>query len=458
MQKNMTTGSPFKLLINFTIPTFIGNIFQQFYLMADTLIVSRLMGVDALAAVGAVTGYSFMVTGFAQGLTMGFTAILGQRFGAGDEKAMKETYVNSTILSILISIVVGIIFTIFSMPLLNLINTPENIIEMSNSYIVVIYIFLIFNVLYNFYSGVLRAMGDSRSPLIFMIISAVLNIILDIVSIVNFHLGVMGAALATVFSQGVAALFSYIYIRKHYPQFICSKKDIKFDWGLSKRLLSVGMPGALQYSVTAISVIIVQIALNGFGSDVVAAYSCASKIESIVEQFYPSLGLAISAYAAQNLGKGEFKRIRDGFKIAVVLDIIVSIIGIGLCYLIAYPTTVLFITDTPQNASIIENSVMYVKTISYFFIPLGSIFIFRTGSQGLGSGKIPMLSAFLELTARISTAFTLTKIFGFMGICLSNATSWMSSGFIIPFFCFHYIKKLEEKSTKKEDLAYVNNK
>lgn len=458
MQKNMTTGSPFKLLINFTIPTFIGNIFQQFYLMADTLIVSRLMGVDALAAVGAVTGYSFMVTGFAQGLTMGFTAILGQRFGAGDRKAMKKTYVNSTFLSILVSVVVGAIFTLLSMPLLRLINTPENIIEMSNSYIVVIYIFLIFNVLYNFYSGVLRAMGDSRSPLIFMIISAVLNIILDVVSIVNLHLGVAGAALATVFSQGVAALLSFIYIRKHYPEFICTKEDLVFDWELSKKLLSVGMPGALQYSVTAISVIIVQIALNGFGSDVVAAYSCASKIESIVEQFYPSLGLAISAYAAQNLGKGEFKRIRDGFKIAVILDVAVSIIGIGLCYLIAYPTTVLFITDTPSNALIIENSVMYVKTISYFFIPLGSIFIFRTGSQGLGSGKIPMLSAFLELTARISTAFTLTKVFGFMGICLSNATSWIASGFVIPFFCFRYISKLEEKSTKSEHLAYVNTK
>ncbi len=454
MQKNMTEGSPLKLLLGFTIPTFIGNLFQQFYLMADTLIVSRLLGVEALAAVGAVTGYSFMVTGIAQGLTMGFTAILAQRFGSGDEEAMKRTYTNGTILSIAVSIIIGLIFTLLSMPLLRLINTPENIIEIANDYIIIIYIFLICNVLYNYYSGVLRAFGDSKSPLIFMVISAILNIILDIVSIIYFGWGVAGAAAATVFSQGVAALLSYIYIKRNYPQFKCTKEDWKIDKRLSITLLSIGLPGALQYSVTAISVIIVQMALNGLGSDLVAAYSCASKIETAITQFYPALGLAISTYASQNLGKCEFDRIREGFKIAVILDCIVSVIGIGVCYLIAYPTTVLFIENTPENALIIENSVKYVRTISYFFIPLGSIFIFRTGTQGLGSGKIPLLSAFLELTARLSTAFSLTKLFGFMGICLSNATSWISSGCVLPFVYLYYIKKIQKKHMENGELNY----
>ncbi len=454
----MTSGSPLKLLLGFTVPTFIGNIFQQLYLMADTLIVSRLLGVEALAAVGAVTGYSFMVTGFAQGLTMGFTAILSQRFGAGDERGMKKAYVNGTILSIAISVIVGIVFTLLSMPLLRLINTPENIIEMSNSYIVIVYLFLICNVLYNFYAGVLRGMGDSKSPLIFMIISAILNIILDIVSILYFGWGVMGASIATVFSQGVAALLSYIFIRKNYPEFKCTREEWKFDWTVSRQLLAVGMPGAIQYCVTAISVIIVQMAINGFGSDLVAAYSCASKIENIVTQFFPALGFAISAYASQNLGAGEYKRIREGFKIAVILDVIVSAIGLGLCYLVAYPFTVLFIENTPQNAEIINYSVKYVQLIGYFFIPLGSIFIFRTGCQGLGSGKIPMLSAGLELCARLSTAFTLTRAFGFMGICLSNATSWISSGCILPFVYLHFIKKIEEKAVKNEQLSYIPDK
>lgn len=454
MQKNMTEGSPLKLLLGFTVPTFIGNLFQQFYLMTDTLIVSRLLGVEALAAVGAVTGYSFMVTGIAQGLTMGFTAILAQRFGAEDEEAMKKTYTNGTILSISFSLILGLVFALLSMPLLRLINTPENIIDLANDYIIVVYIFLICNVLYNYYSGVLRALGDSKSPLIFMVISAVLNIVLDIVSIIYFGWGVAGAAAATVFSQGVAALLSYIYIKKNYPQFKCTKSEWKLDKHLSKTLLAIGLPGALQYSVTAISVIIVQMALNGLGSDLVAAYSCASKIENAVTQFFPALGLAISTYASQNLGKCEFKRIREGFKIAVILDVIVSILAIGLCYLIAYPTTILFIENIPENAEIINNSVSYVRMISYFFIPLGSIFIFRTGTQGLGSGKIPMLSALLELTARLSTAFSLTRLFGFTGICLSNATSWMASGFILPFVYLAYIKKIEAKHNKSGELTY----
>ncbi len=434
--------------MGFTLPTFLGNIFQQLYLMADTVIVSRLLGVDALAAVGSVSGYSFMVTGFAQGLTMGFTAIIAQRYGAGDERGMRKAYTNGTILSLVISVIVALLFAIFSMPLLRLIKTPENIIGMANDYIIIIYIFLISSVMYNFYAGVSRSLGDSKSPLVFMIFSAVLNIVLDIVSIIYFGWGVAGAAAATVFSQAVAALLSFIYIRKKYTQFRCTKEEWKFNRPLSRTLLSVGMPGALQYSVTAISVIIVQIALNLFGSDTVAAYSCANKIETIVTQFYPALGLAISAYASQNLGAGKIDRIRKGFAISVWIDVIYSVFGLIMCYLLAAPCTYIFIDNVPENASIIEESVLYVKTMGWFFIPLGSIFIFRTGCQGLGSGRIPMLSALIELTARISTAFSLSYLFGFFGICLSNATSWISAGCILPFVYLKYIRSIEKKMQK----------
>lgn len=458
MQNNMTKGNPFSLIIGFTLPTFLGNIFQQLYLMADTLIVSRLLGVEALAAVGSVSGYSFMVTGFAQGLTMGFTAIIAQRYGAGDERGMRKAYTNGTILSLVLSLVVAAIFSIFSYPLLRLINTPENIIDMANDYIILIYIFLICSVMYNFYAGVLRSLGDSKSPLVFMIISAILNIVLDIVSIIYFGWGVAGAAAATVFSQGVAALLSFIYIRKRYPQFNSSRKEWKFDPALSRTLLSIGMPGALQYSVTAISVIIVQIALNGFGSDSVAAYSCANKIETIVSQFYPSLGLAISSYASQNLGAGKIDRIRKGFRLSVYIDIVYSVFGLVMCNLLAAPCTYIFIDNVPENAAIIEQSVLYVRTMGWFFIPLGSIFIFRTGCQGLGSGKIPMLSALIELTARISTAFSLTYLFGFFGICLSNATSWICAGSILPVVYLRYIKSIERKHEKSLSLSTNNGK
>ena len=456
MQMNMTKGNPLKLLLSFVLPTFIGNIFQQLYLMADTLIVSRLLGVDALAAVGSISGYSFMVTGFAQGLTMGFTAIIGQRFGAEDEKGMRKAYTNGTILSVLISVIVSLVFTLLSRSLLELINTPANIIEMANDYISVIYIFLIGTVMYNFYAGVLRSMGDSKSPLVFMIISAFLNIVLDIVSIIYFNLGVKGAALATVFSQGISALLCLIYIKRKYPRFKSTKEEWKFDKTLAKNLLGVGMPGALQFSITAISVIIMQIALNGFGSDTVAAYSVANKIENIATQFYPALGMAISSYASQNLGAGKIDRIKKGFNTAFLINVVYSIFGLALCTLLAKPCTYIFIDNIPENKAIVDQSVLYVRTMGFFFIPLGSIFVYRTGCQGLGSGKIPLLSAFIELFARLTTAFTLTHIFGFFGICLSNATSWILAGVILPFVYMHYIKTLDEKMKKNDSIRDIS--
>lgn len=448
MQKNMTTGSPFRLISGFVLPIFFGNIFQQLYLMSDTLIVSRLLGVEALAAVGSVSPFSYMVVGAAQGLTMGFTAILSQRFGAGDNKGMRKVYAMSTLLSVVISFLLSIIFVFLARPMLEMVNTPSNIIDMAVEYISIIYIFLIFQVLYNLYAGVLRSLGDSKSPLIFMIVSAVLNIILDIVAIAVFRMGVRGAALATVFSQGISALLSFIYIKKKFTILKPSKEEMKYDKSLSKVLLKVGLPGAFQYSITAISCILVQASLNNFGSDSVAAYSVANKIENMVSQFYPALGIGISTFAGQNLGAGELKRVRKGFRVSVYMNIAYSILALIVCRYLAEPMTNIFVDRSTSSPVVIEQSVLYVTTMSYFFIPLGMIFIFRTGCQGLGSGKIPMLSAIIELIARSLTAFSLPMFFGFFGICLSNAVSWMSAGFTLPVVYLTFMRKLEKSHSE----------
>lgn len=443
MQKNMTSGSPLSLMVGFVIPIFVGNLFQQLYLMSDTLIVSRLLGVEALAAVGSVSPFSYMVVGFAQGLTMGFTAILSQRFGAGDNEGMRKVYAMSTLLSVLISFLLSIVFTFMSRPMLKLVNTPDNILDMAVEYIAIIYIFLIFQVLYNLYAGVLRSLGDSKSPLVFMIISAITNIILDIIAIAVFHMGVGGAALATVFSQGLSALLSFIYIKKKFTILTPSKEEKKYDRSLSKVLLKVGLPGAFQYSITAISCILVQASLNNFGSDSVAAYSVANKIENMVTQFYPALGIGISTFAGQNLGAGKLKRVRKGFRVSVYLNIAYSIFALIICQSFASPMSKLFIDSNTSSPVVIEESILYVTTMSLFFIPLGFIFIFRTGCQGLGSGKIPMISAIIELVARTCTAFSLPYFFGFLGICYSNAVSWISAGFILPIVYLAFMKKLE---------------
>ena len=443
MQKNMTSASPLSLMVGFVIPIFVGNLFQQLYLMSDTLIVSRLLGVEALAAVGSVSPFSYMVVGFAQGLTMGFTAILSQRFGAGDNEGMRKVYAMSTLLSVLISFLLSIVFTFLSRPMLKLVNTPDNILDMAVEYISIIYIFLIFQVLYNLYAGVLRSLGDSKSPLVFMIISAITNIILDIIAIAVFHMGVGGAALATVFSQGLSAILSFIYIKKKFTILTPSKEEKKYDRSLSKVLLKVGLPGAFQYSITAISCILVQASLNNFGSDSVAAYSVANKIENMVTQFYPALGIGISTFAGQNLGAGKLKRVRKGFRVSVYLNIAYSIFALIICQFFASPMSKLFIDSNTSSPVVIEESILYVTTMSLFFIPLGFIFIFRTGCQGLGSGKIPMISAIIELVARTCTAFSLPYFFGFLGICYSNAVSWISAGFILPIVYLAFMKKLE---------------
>lgn len=443
MQKNMTSGSPLSLMVGFVIPIFVGNLFQQLYLMSDTLIVSRLLGVEALAAVGSVGPFSYMVVGFAQGLTMGFTAILSQRFGAGDNEGMRKVYAMSTLLSVLISFLLSIVFTFLARPMLKLVNTPDNILDMAVEYISIIYIFLIFQVLYNLYAGVLRSLGDSKSPLVFMIISAITNIILDIIAIAVFHMGVGGAALATVFSQGLSALLSFIYIKKRFTILTPSKEEKKYDRSLSKVLLKVALPGAFQYSITAISCILVQASLNNFGSDSVAAYSVANKIENMVTQFYPALGIGISTFAGQNLGAGKLKRVRKGFRVSVYLNIAYSIFALIICQFFASPMSKLFIDSNTSSPVVIEESILYVTTMSLFFIPLGFIFIFRTGCQGLGSGKIPMISAIIELVARTCTAFSLPYFFGFLGICYSNAVSWISAGFLLPIVYLAFMKKLE---------------
>ena len=293
----MTVGSPLKLLLGFTIPLFLGNLFQQVYSMVDTIVVGRFVGVDALAALGSVGGFAFMVVGFSIGLGNGFAVIVSQAFGAKDERLMKKSFAMSLILSLIIGSIISIVFALFSKILLKLVNTPANILDMANDYIFVIYIGLLTNIYYNLFASILRAVGDSKSPVLFLVISSILNVILDLALVLIIPLGCTGVALATVISQGISAIICYFYINKKLPILRPEKAHFKLDSHLIVKLLRIGLPGAIQFSVCAIGVSIVQIAINSFGSDIVAAYSVGNKIENIVTQFFPALGMAISKYA-----------------------------------------------------------------------------------------------------------------------------------------------------------------
>lgn len=445
MDKNMTKGNPFILLLTFSLPLFAGNLFQQVYSMVDTVIVGRFVGVDALAALGAVNGFSFMVVGFAQGLGCGFAVLVSQCYGARDYDRMRRAYAMSILASVVTGIIVSVLFFAFSMPLLEAVRTPSNIIGMANDYISIIYIGLLASIFYNLFSSILRAVGDSRSPLLFLLISSVLNVVLDLFFVLVIPLACAGVAIATILSQAISAVISYFYIKKKLPLFRFRKGDFRLDLNLVKILMKIGLPGAVQFSVCALGVIIVQIAINDFGSDIVAAYSIGTKIETIMSQMFTALGMAISTFAGQNLGAGDYGRIRQGFRSCFALIVIWSAISYVLSLFITEPLAYIFIDAETASQTVIDNAIIYVDVVIKFFIPLGMIFLFRTGCQGLGSGAIPMISSITELAARAIAAFTLPIWFGYLGVCYASPAAWICAAVILPFCYLVQMKGIKKK-------------
>ena len=322
MEKDMTVGNPAKIIWNFTLPVVTGNIFQQFYNMVDTVIVGKFVGTNALAAVGATGTICFLILGFLMGLTAGFTVLTSQRFGAGDMGGMRKTVGSAAVLSLIISIIMTIVSMAGMKPLLKLMNTPEDIFYDAYMYIMIICAGIFAQVLYNLLAGILRALGNSKTPLYFLLFSAVLNILLDLLLIVVFHLGAPGAAYATVIAQGVSGVLCLIYIIRKVPLLRLEKSDFRPNLYLIRTQLALGFPMALQFSITAVGTMMVQSALNILGSIHVAAFTAASKVEQVISQMYVALGTTMATYAAQNIGAGKVKRIHQGFMAATVISFV----------------------------------------------------------------------------------------------------------------------------------------
>ncbi|MGL5381002.1 MATE family efflux transporter [Clostridium sp.] len=444
MTKDMTTGSPVKLILTFSIPLLIGNIFQQFYSMVDTIIVGRFLGVQALAAVGATGSLSFLVIGFIIGLTGGFSVLVAQRFGANDDEGLKKAVANSIILSAIMTVIITVLSVLLAKPLLTLMNTPADIINDATSYIKIIYGGSVAAIFYNMISSILRSVGDSKTPLYFLIISSILNIILDIVFIVNFSMGVAGAAYATVVSQGLSAILCLIYVYKKFPILKLEKKHWKIKKSYISRQLRIGIPMALQFSITAMGVMVLQAALNIFGSTVIAAYTAASKVEQLLMQPSITFGVTMATYSAQNLGAGKIHRIKEGVKKCTIICIVTSIIASIIMILFGGSFTKLFLSDS--DPSVIAYARQYLNTVSLFFIPLGLIFIYRNTLQGIGESFIPMMAGVAELVARAIVAFTLPALIGFTGICLAGPFAWLAAA--IPLGIAYFIKINKIKTDK----------
>ena len=449
MTNDMTKGNPLKIFIFFSIPLLIGNVFQQLYSMVDTIIVGRFVGVEALAAVGSTGSMFFLVNGMILGLTSGFGVLVAQKFGAKDDVAIKKAVASNIILTLVLTVFITIIALLVKNPLLRMMNTPDNIFDDASTYITIIFAGIITQALYNMAAGILRALGDSKTPLYFLMVSSIVNVILDLVFIINFKMGVSGAAYATNIAQGFSAVLCLIYSYKKFQVLRLKKEDFKVELSYYIKHLKVGVPMGLQFSVTAVGIIIVQSAINVFGSTVIASYTASSKVLQLVMQPATSFGVTIANYAGQNLGAGRFDRIKSGMKIMNKVSIITSLLaGLVLIFLGKYFVR-LFIEN--PTAEIFTYSQLVFNYSAVFFIPLGFIFVYRNVLQGMGESFMPMMAGVLELIARSIVAFTLPKYIGFTGICLSDPVAWISASVFLMITYYKKMKKIEIEN--KEGIA-----
>lgn len=436
LQKDMTTGNPGKRILDFTIPIFIGNVFQQFYSMADTVIVGKFVGTKALAAVGSTGTISFLIIGFVLGMTAGFTVLTAQKFGAGDMDAMRQTVGSAAVLSVVMSVILTVIGMAGMKPLLTFMHTPADIFADAYAYIMIICAGIFAQMLYNLLASILRALGNSKIPLYFLTFAALLNILLDLVFIIVFRMGASGAAYATVISQGVSGFLCLIYIMKKVPILHLKKDDWKPKRYLLWTQLGIGFPMALQYSITAIGTMMVQTSLNLLGSVQVAAFTAACKIEQVVTQAYVAMGTTMATYCAQNMGAGKVKRIRQGFKAATIMGSIYSIVVAVLIMTVGKYMTYLFLSgDVTEIMNLVD---VYLKCVGVFFIPLAIVNLYRNGIQGMGYGLLPMMAGVAELFGRGVVAVIAANYKSYVGVCLASPAAWVMAGGLL-IIMYYYI-------------------
>ena len=446
MERDMTVGKPGKIILNFTIPIFIGNIFQQLYSMVDTVIVGKFVGNEALAAVGSCGTLMFLILGFLMGLTAGFTVVTAQHFGAGNMRAMRQSVASASVLSAVISVLMTVLSMSFMKQILHLMHTPEDIYGEAYSYIMIICGGIVAQVLYNLLASILRALGNSKIPLYFLILAALLNIVLDLVFIIVFHLGAAGAAWATVISQGISGILCLFYIIKAVPELYLKREDWHMNWNLAGWQMKIGLPMAFQYSITAIGTIMVQTALNTLGSLAVASFAAATKIEQVVTQAYGAMGTTMATYCAQNTGAKKIDRVRQGFRSATIMGSIYAVVTGAVLILGGKYLTILFVKDNlTQVMGMVD---IYLRCVSIMFIPLLVVNVYRNGIQGMGFGLLPMMAGIAELIGRGVMAIISGKIGSYTGACMASPAAWILAGGLLLVMYFYIMKKYERQKAK----------
>lgn len=439
--KNMTSGNPAKLIILFALPLMLGNVFQQFYTMVDTIVVGQVVGVEALAALGAAEWLVWLVLGLISGMTQGFSILVSQYYGAQDWNGVKKAIARSYILTAVLSIVVLGLSQLVIYRLLVFLNTPENVIRMSEIYLRILFFGIPIIGAYNIFASVLRALGNSRSPLIAMIVASGINVGLDLLFVAVFHWGVAGAALATVIAQGFSAVYCLMVLRKVKEAQI-RKEDMQVQRGLDQKLFQLGAPLAFQNLVISVGGLAVQYVVNGFGFLFVAGFTATNKLYGLLELAAVSYGYAMTTYVGQNLGAKEYKRIHRGVHSGAVMAVLTSIVISLVMIFAGKPLLSLFISaEAAEAAQVLEIAYKYLFIMAVFLWVLYLLHVYRSAIQGLGNTVIPMLSGGAEFLMRISVALLLPLVIGQDGIYYAEICAWTGAAVLLIISYYVIMKK-----------------
>lgn len=423
---DMTVGSPVKHILLFALPALVGNIFQQIYNIADSIIVGRFVGPDALAAVGASASITFLFFALCNGIGGGGGIVASQYYGAGDDKMVKNCIVNTGAIMLAVPVFFGTVGYIISPALLRLLSTPADILPDAIMYIRYMCIGLLFVSLYNYLSSMLRALGDSRSPLYFLILSTILNVILDIVFVYNFKMGIKGAAIATIIAQFTATLTCGIYAYKINPYFRLTKDDFVLSAQTSYKVIRLGVPMSLQFALISISSMAVQRVVNAYGTVVIAAFTATNRIEQLIHQPYTTLGTSLATYSGQNYGAKNYDRVYTGYKKGLLIMAVITGIMMLVMQFFGGAITSLFVTDE----RVVALGAMGLRITSLFYLALGLIYVVRGVLTGVGDAFFALFNGIVEVIGRFTLPILMTKYMGMgeTGIWVSAGVVWIVSG------------------------------
>lgn len=427
--KDLTTGSPFRLILGFAVPLLFGMLFQQFYSMVDTIIVGRALGSGALAAVGSTGSVNFMIIGFCMGVCNGFAIPVAQMFGARDYRVLRKYVTNSALLSAIFAVIMTAATCIFCRQILIWMDTPGDIIEDAYSYIFIIFAGIPVIYLYNLLSAIIRSLGDSKSPLIFLGISSVLNILLDLLLVMP--MGVAGTAVATVVAQGISGILCLFYMKKKFDILRFEKEDWKLEKRYVIRLCGMGIPMGLQYSITAIGSVVLQTAVNSLGSLAVASVTAASRISQFFCCMFDALGSTMATFAGQNIGAKKLERVDAGIRTSAMIGTVYSLLAFAVLFFFGKNISLLFVDST--ETEIISNAHQMLIVNALFYVAVMFVNVVRFAIQGMGYSKLAILAGVCEMIARSVVGFAFVPIFGYNAVCFANPVAWiMADLFLIP--------------------------